>query len=400
MGQHDKGGRLARLFPAAYRGPVRASDYPPPDENTLSVGDEWVAADTLQGPAAGDAVTDRLTAARAARVVPAVTTRDAAIRNSVVNRARDVVCGVLSCLPFTVTRDRGGVVETLPPGWLDRPDPLHSHAWFVANVTDDLFFHGWAAARITVEDDVTGRALALQWMPWDQLAPTDDADVIVWTRGAYPDPFTPQYGLAPIALRPQDVVLWESPLVGVLNGGREVLTTAAQLDRAANRFAGAELAAGWLQQVRGEPVGGGEAQGLVDDWAYARALNAVGFLNESLEYHESEIDPARLQMVESRAYQDGAVARIVNMPAFSLGVGVPNDSMTYKTALTARLDLLDFGLQPFVECWGEALSNEKVTPRGTTVAFDLEPFLRTAQLTPVADSGAETPAPAASTPKV
>lgn len=392
MGATDKGGGLARLFPAAYR--VRASDYPPPDANTAQEGDAWVAADTLQGPTGNETVVDRLAAARAARVVPAVTTRDAAMRDSVVNRARDITCGVLSCLPFTVTRDRAGVVEPIPPGWLDRPDPLHSHAWFVANVTDDLFFHGWAAARITVEDEITGRALALQWMPWSQLAPNPAGDRLVWVRGAYPDPFTPQAGLAAIELRPQDVVLWESPLVGVLNGGREVLTTAAQLNQAANRFSGAELAAGWLQQVKGEPLAGVEAQGLVADWADARAMNAVGYLNESIQYNESQIDPARLQMVESRAYQDAAVARVVNMPNFAVGVGVPNDSMTYKTALTARLDLLDFGLQPFVECWGEALSNEKVTPRGTTVAFDLEPFLRTAQLTPVAASAVEQPAPA------
>ncbi|HEY4378073.1 MAG TPA: hypothetical protein VGM93_12985, partial [Acidimicrobiales bacterium] len=81
------------------------------------------------------------------------------------------------------------------------------------------------------------------------------------------------------------------------------------------------------------------------------------------------------------------------MPNFAVGVGVPNDSMTYKTALTARLDLLDFGLQPFVECWSEALSDEKVTPRGTRVSFDLEPFLRTAQLTPVARTETAVPAP-------
>lgn len=378
-----QGGNLwRRLAPAAYRGPlVRASGVDPFDVDSGPAGAQ-----------PGEAVSAAIAAAQAARVAAVVTTREQALTNSVVNRARDIVCGVLSCLPFTVTRDRAGVVEPLAAGWLDRPDPLHSHAWFVSWVTDDLFFHGRAAARITV-DDGTGRALALQWMPWAQLAPHPDGEHLTWMRGWYPDPFTPQAGLAPIELAARDVVMWECPLVGVLNGGRAILTTAAQLDLSANRFAGAELAAGWLRQTGGEPLPTADAQVLVQDWANARALNAVGYLSQTLLYEESQLDPSRLQMVESRAYEDAQVARVTNMPNFIVGVGVPNDSMTYKTALTARLDLLDFGLQPFVETWGEALSDERVTPHGTTVGFDLEPFLRTAQLGPVASSGVEQPAP-------
>jgi hypothetical protein len=198
-----------------------------------------------------------------------------------------------------------------------------------------------------------------------------------------------QVGLDAVRLRPAEVVVFESPLLGILNGGLGALTTASELDASARRFAGAELAAGWLKQRAGEPIGQTEAQALVNAWAEARLINAIGYLNETLDYEESQIDPSRLQLVEGRAYQDAVVARICNMPNYAVGVGVPNDSMTYKTALTARLDLLDFGLQPFLDCWGQTLSSDQVSPHGTTVAFDLEPFLRTAQLTPVATSAAE-----------
>lgn len=380
--------RAARaVAPAAFRGEaagggaggagggrgVARSDWPPPPD-----------------PGAGIAA--KLAEAQIARAVPTVTTRAAAIQNSVVNRSRDMVCGVLSCLPFTVTRDRAGTLEELPAGWLDRPDPDHSRAWFVSWVSDDLFFYGAAAARITV-DDPNGRAAALQWMPWTQLEPTTDGRRLVWRRGWYPDPWTPQAGLPDVELERRDVLLFELPLVGVLNGGQIALTTAAQLDASANRFAGAELAAGWLKQTGGEPEDAIGAQDLVDRWALSRLANAIGYLNETLEYHESQIDPSRLQLVEGRAYQDAQAARVCNMPNYAVGVGVPNDSMTYKTALTARLDLLDFALEPFVRCWSETLSDDRITPHGTTVAFDLEPFLRTAQLSPVAASGAEQPAP-------
>jgi hypothetical protein len=377
-------GRLARVVaPAAFAGEVGSNG----DRGGRAAvrSDGWGPP-----PPPGDGIAAKLAEAQIARAVPTVTTREQAIRNSVVNRARDIVCGVLASLPFTVTRDRAGVLEELPPGWLNRPDPDHSRAWFVSWVTDDLFFQGCAAARITVED-VDGRAVALQWMPWTQLEPTPDGRRLVWRRGWYPDPWTPQTGLVDVVLERRDVVLFELPLVGVLNGADRVLTTAAQLDASANRFAGAELAAGWLKQTGGEQESEDGATELVNRWALSRLANAIGYLNETLDYHESEIDPSRLQLVEGRAYQDAQAARVCNMPNYVVGVGVPNDSMTYKTALTARLDLLDFGLEPFVECWGQTLSDDRVTPHGTTVAFDLEPFLRTATLTPVASSGAENP---------
>lgn len=375
MGRIGKGlGR--RLMPAAY------PPAGPPSSRRIT------ASDWSDGYIPGEGIAAKVEAAQAMRVAALVNTRDRAMANSVVNRARDIVCGTLAALPLTVTRTRAGVTEELDPGWLAKPDPSHTRAWFVSWVTDDLFFQGRAAARITVED-ADHRAVALQWMPWDQLEATPDGGRLVWRRGWYPDPFTPQAGLAPVELREQDVIVWESPLVGLLHGGQVALTTSAQLDLSANRFAGAELAAGWLKQTGGEPTPSTEAEELVARWALSRAVNAVGYLNETLDYHESDMDPSRLQLVEGRSYQDSQVARLCNMPAWSVGVGIPNDSMTYKTALTARLDLVDFGLLPFVVAWSEALSGEKVTPRGTVVAFDLEPFLRTDQLTPVAQSGTE-----------
>lgn len=386
----ERKGLFRRLAPAAYpRAVAPSSGRSRPGAGSVT------ASDWSEGYVPGEGVATKLAAAQAARVAPAVTTRTRAMENSVVNRARDIVCGVLSACPFQVVRDRAGVVEELDPGWLMRPDPAHSRAWFVSWVTDDLFFHGKAAARITVED-ADARAVALQWMPWDQLEPTPDGERLTWRRGWYPDPFTPQAGLPDVILRERDVVVWEAPVVGLLNGGATALTTSAQLDLSANRFAGAELAAGWLKQTGGEPIADPDIDALLTRWAVARMVNAIGYLNETLDYHESELDPSRLQLVEGRSYQDAQTARLCNMPAWTVGVGVPNDSMTYKTALTARLDTLDFGLEPFVVAWSEALSGEKVTPRGTTVTFDLEPFLRSAQLAPLASSGAENPAPPSS----
>jgi hypothetical protein len=343
-----------------------------------------------------DPVEAKLAAARAARANLYVATRAQALQLSVVARARDITCGVLASLVLvreraTATTDTGRVTQwtELGPDWLARPDPNHTLAWFVSWITDDLFFRSYAYARITVRDS-DNQPRAMQWMPFDQICPADPyapdyIDGVVWMRPPHLDE---------IHVPARDLVIFESPLEGVLSS-KSVLSTAARLDHSADRFAGANLAAGWLKQKNGEPNSPAEAQKLVDDWALGRETNTIGYLSESLDYEESQIDPSRLQLVEGRAYQDAAVARVCNTPNFVVGVGVPNDSMTYKTALTARLDLLDFGLQPYVTCWEQTLSAGNVTPRGQRVRFDLDPFLRTTLLSTVGAAGGSetTPAP-------
>ena len=340
----------------------------------VTAAGDWPAGDPHEP------IHDALAVARAARV-GIVATREAALRNSVVNRARDIVCGTLAILPLTRTRDG----EDIGPGWLERPDPFHSRGWFVSWVTDDLFFRGVAYARVTVRDG-DDRVQALEWMPWAQVVPHDDDEGVTWYRsGRWPAPVGRVGPLDPIDVLRRDLVVFESPLVGVLNGGDEVLSTAARLNGAADRFAGVETPAGWLKQNGGEAIGRDDALALIRDFSLARQVHTVAFLNEVTDYHESSMDPSRLQLVEGRAYQDAAVARVCNMPNFVVGVGVPNDSMTYKTALTARLDLIDFGLGPFLGCWEQTLS--AVVPRTQDVVFDVSGFLRSATLT--ATAGAE-----------
>lgn len=331
-----------------------------------------------------EAIERALERARAVRSALLVGSREQAMSNSVVNRSRDIVCGVLGAMPFTRTQTVGEKVNDLGAGWLRRPDPSHNRSWFVSWVTDDLFFYGAAYSRVTVRD-ADDHPLALEWMPYRQVMPASttmlDVAAITGVRVAAPDePVTWYRGDAGVQIPARDLVIFESPLTGVLTSGLVVLSTAARLDDSANRFAGAEIPAGWLQQTGGEELSAQELTDRAAKFAAARVDNAVAAINRWFEYHESSTNPNDLQLIESRSYQDVATARVCNMPAFIVNTAVPGDSMTYKTALTARLDLLDFGLAPFISCWQETLSSESVTPRGTAVTFDVEPFLRTTML--------------------
>jgi phage portal protein BeeE len=341
------------------------------------------AGDTLPPPSPLDVALAQLQWERVGLVV----SREAAMRNSVVNRSRDLLCGTLASLPFTRTDTAGA---ELPNGWLDRPDPDHTRAWLVASTTDDLFFNGYAFWRVTARDaETVPRPLAVQWMPFAQVTVTrDGVGRIVSAR------WTPPFGGGVLDVPAVDLIIFEGLSTGLLWSGRDVLSTAARLDNAANRYSGANMAAGWLKQTGGVPLNAAEATEFLRTFTDAREANVLAWLSETVDYHESTLDPSKLQLVEARTYQDGAVARLCNVPAYMVGVGIPNAPMTYQNAEQTRVDLITFGMAPYLTCWSQTLSANNVTPRGQTVAFDPSAFLALAASVP----GATAPAPAQGAP--
>jgi hypothetical protein len=366
-------------------------------------------------PAAGFAATApagplaaQLAAARDARVTgltpPAVIARRDAMQLSVINRARDLIVGTLAGATFTRATTwglpAGAEPRPVPAGWLEQPDPLRTRAAWTAAVVDDLFFHGWAACRVTVRD-ANGYPAALEHLWWRELTPP--AGHPAWDGPDGPRTF-PHLAADDVwqvsgadgrilRLSALHVVAFESPVAPVL----EALTPlwiAARLEATAARFATAAMPIGWLKQTGGLAVPPADMATMAADFEAALSAQTVAYLNEWLEYRESQADPSRLQLVESRSYADVTLARVANVPAFLVNAAVPGDSMTYKTALTARLDLIDFGLAPYIACLEQTLSGPAVTPNGTTVAVDLSRFLRSDQLAAVA---AATPAPAPAT---
>jgi Phage portal protein len=330
-----------------------------------------------------------------ARAGAFVTSRYEALQLSVVMRARDVVCGVLAQLPFVRTRSDG---VDIGAGWLERPDPNHTRGWFVSGVVDDLFFHGLAYCWVTVVDR-DGRPLALEWMPYTTVVLDPDGYGLTYYRRGRDQAGATGVGArtAAVALSWAEVVVFESPLTSVLTA-RRPLTTSARLDMAADRFSNVEMPGGVLKQNGGDDLTPNEALAQIRSFEAARHFHTIAYVSTDLDYVQSSLDPDKLQLVESRSYQDAALARICNIPAFAVGVGVPNESMTYKTAFTARADLIDFGIAPYITCLEQTLSSDQVTARGTTVTMDLEPFLRTKALSTINPQPDTAAAPDAAAP--
>lgn len=334
-------------------------------------------------PADRGPLEDQLAGLVDARTAALVTSRSQAMQLSVVNRGRDIVCGIIAQLPFKRT-DRNGV--DLGAGWLTRPDPQHTRGWWVASVVDDLFFHGVAFAWITVTDQY-GRPLALEWMPRAQVVVDPDGTGVTYYRRGSDQPGDSEWWptITPIGLSWVEVVVFESPLSPVL-AARRTLSTAARLDLAADRFANVEVPGGVLKQTEGDDLTDDEALARIAAFESARHAHTVAYVSTGLDYQGSTLNPDSLQLIESRSYQDAALARVVNLPAFAVGVGIPHESLTYKTAYTARADVIDFGVAPYISCLEETLSSDQVTPHGTVVTMDLEPFLRTAALRAIGPS--------------
>jgi phage portal protein BeeE len=350
-------------------------------------------------PAPTDPLSTQLQALIDARSAALVQSRDQALQLSVVMRARDVLCGVLAQLPYKATNQRG---EDVTPAWLDRPDPNHTRGWWTAKIAEDLFFHRFAFAWITLPDQY-GRPLAVEWMPYTSVSINPDGSGVTYYRRGHDAPAVSE--LLPVITTIQlswwEIIVFESPLSGVLEAVRP-LSTAARLDMAADRFANVEIPGGILKQKSGDDLTTTEAVEQISTFEAARHAHTVAYVPGDLDYVASMVSPDVMQLVESRSYQDAALARICNMPAFAVGVGIPHESLTYKTAYTARADVIDFGIAPYLGAIEQTLSSSQVTPRGTAVTMDTEPFLRTAalrQLGPVAGAPADTAtAPTEATP--
>lgn len=297
--------------------------------------------------------------------------RQAAMTVPTISRSRDLICGAVGALPlvlYTVDwANPGAPVElSLPPAtWMARPDPTKTRNFMLAWTVDDLFFYGrgyWLVVDRYAPPQSYPRSFV--WMPTVQVRVDTNGDT--WWDG--------------VPVNPADVIEFLSPIEGLLDVGWRAVNTAVQLDQAAERFSRCEVPAGWLKQTDGEPMTGEELSQLAADFASLRMTLSIAALNSVTDYHESSLDPSKLQLTEARQHQALELARITNIPP-SL-VGAPSGTgMTYNNTLQAKQDLIDFGAAPYINCVEQTLGGPNVVPAGQFVRLDLNAWLRNPYVT-------------------
>lgn len=287
-----------------------------------------------------------------------------------ISRARDLIAAMIGGLDlkqYTLQWNGDNYEEVHIPGesWFTRPDPTVTRNWIMANTFSDLFFYGRAFWYIRTRY-ASGFPASFQWLPAGSISTTDQAGP-QWFGMSDQVYFNGQH------IPSSELVQFLSPINGLLFTGARAVDIAIRLDTAARRFASNEIAAGYLQQTDGEPMGGDELADLASAWSAARAQNAIGALNQYVKFVEFDSDPSKLQLHEGREHAALELSRMANIPAYLLGI--PTGGMTYQNAQQARQDLYLFGARPYINAIEETLSLDSVTPRGRHVRFDVERYL-------------------------
>jgi hypothetical protein len=265
-----------------------------------------------------------------------------------------------------VNTPAGGEVVELPlETWMSRPDPNVTPGFVYSRTASDLFMFGRAFWYITTRY-ANGFPASFQWLPAANVTTTDQSGPF-WFGPSHEVYFNGA------KLETNDLVQFLSPIDGILATGQRAIDIAIRLDTAARRFATNEIAAGFLQQVSGEPMSGEELGDLAAAWAAARRTNAIGALNEHVKFVEFTSDPSKLQLQEGREHAALELSRVANIPPYL--VGISTGGMTYQNAQQARQDLFLFGAKPYIQCIEQTLSMPNVLPRGRHVEFDVEEYL-------------------------
>jgi len=297
-----------------------------------------------------------------------------ALQLPTISRARDLIASMIGCLDLRAYRlawdpqeEEHEKLYVEGESWFTRPDPAVTRNFIMANTFSDLLFYGRAFWLITSRYS-TGFPASFKWLPAANINTLDQSG---------PAWFQPsdQVEFNGVHIDSANLVQFLSPIMGIVYSGQQAIDTAYKLDNAARRFAANEIAAGYLQQTPGsEPMSGDELGEMAAAWSAARQRNAIGALNQFVEWKEFSSDPAKLQLVEARQYQALELARLANIPPYL--VGAPTGTgMTYQNALQARQDLYLFGAKPYIDCIEETLSGNNVIAAGKHIEFDLDDYL-------------------------
>jgi hypothetical protein len=284
--------------------------------------------------------------------------RGTAITIPAVSKARNLLVSTIAKFPLVALDEKGRLATQ--PTFLYRSNtsvsPYERMAWTI----DDLIFHGvslWATER-GAADGENGRRpiLDAQWVP-----PTD------WTIE------NGELKINHKAVEDDDFILINSPFEGLLNVANRTLRGARDTELA------------WTARMR-NPIYITEM--VIDDdseldpdevkivekaWLKKTQAGKPSFglspKGTHLETHGDENADGAL-FIENRNAVRTDVGSFLNVRASMLDGTAGIDSLTYSTTEGERNSFYEFDLPFWVDPIQEALSLDKVVPRGTRIRFD------------------------------
>jgi phage portal protein BeeE len=295
-----------------------------------------------------------------------------ALQNPTVSRSKDLLASMVGCLEMRHyskqwTGEKYEEIYLPLEPWMEQPDPKVTRNFFYSNLFADLFFHGRAFAFVTSRYS-TGLPASFTWLPAAMCSTPNQTG---------PQWFGPsdiiQFNGVEIA-DTNDVIQFLSPIQGLLYQGARALSIATHLDIAADRYATLETVPGYLQQKGGETLDSDSLSEIAAAWSAMRRQNAIGALNDYVEFREFSVSPAEV-VAEQRKYQSLEMARVANIPAYLVSAPQEGSGLTYTNVQDSNRQLYLYGAKPFIECLQQTLSASNVLPRNRYVEFDVEGYL-------------------------
>ena len=290
--------------------------------------------------------------------------REQAMSIPSVAACRDLIVGTV--IQLGLFRYRAG--ERLDPGYLlAKPDPSTTLPATVGGTVDDLLFRGRAYWR-ALERDSEGFISRARWSPVDDVTPDTRSK-----GGAYAE--LTGYEIAGVGHVPvADVIRFDSAIPGVLDFGARTLAAALELEQAARRLSSVELPAGVLENT-GAEISEDEARKIVAGFQESRRDSGVAFV-QGVKYSRENLSSADLQMIEARGNVATEVARLFNVPVTMIGASPSGNSsaMLYSNLSQHLTFMVATSVAPHLRTLETTLTD--VVPRGQTVAFDVQTFVR------------------------
>lgn len=289
--------------------------------------------------------------------------RHQARRIPAIQRARNLICGTIGTLPLAAYNARA---QQVPHAILAQPESMQGlpRCVTITRTAEDLLYDGVSLWFVQTRD-ATGFPQAVERVEhgsWQQDKSTGEITV----RGR--------------AVRAEDAIVFHSPNDPLLVTGAPAIRAMLAAEAIANLYMETPEAVEFFTSADGEDIDSDEVRTFLQEWQRARNARATAYVPPAFTRNTgARMTPAELMLIDARQFLVSEVARLTGIHATWLSVGVEG-THTYQNSQDERRAFIDFTLGPLLHAIEERLSLGDVTPRGQTVQFDLDAFLRASTL--------------------
>ncbi len=303
-------------------------------------------------------------------------TRADALQVPSVNRAHQLITGVIGSLPLALYKKSTGA-ELGSPLWLEQPDHRQPRSVTISYTVSSLFMYGVAYWEVTSLYSDDGRPASFAFVANDRVTATLNAQQTLVQSYSVDGQQRPMSGIGSL------VTFQSLANDGILNTGARTIRAALDLERAASVAAATPMPTGYIQNT-GADLPEDQINGLLSAWKSARQNRSTAYLSSTLRYEPAQFSPKDMAYSEASQFLSTQIARLCNVPAYLLSADM-NNSMTYANVIDERRQFVDMSLRPYISAIEDRLSMDDLTAHGNIVRFEIsDTFLRSDDLTRLA----------------